>query len=112
MHQKSGRSLIYFFTKLNLRSDIQVIIKHKGQTRGEFAILCDITPRITLLQIQHVEKEPNLSTLKTISDRLKLPLLVLFFLSMNEEDVQPTKRKAFGTTNFSIKSLISELCRL
>lgn len=92
---------------MDLGSTIRDIRKQKGQTQGEFATSCGIT-QTYLSQIEHNQKEPNLSTLKTISDHLKLPLPILFFLSMNEEDVQPTKRKAFQIVSPSIKSLVNE----
>jgi transcriptional regulator with XRE-family HTH domain len=78
--------------KMDLGSIIKDIRKQKGQTQNEFASLCGIT-QTYLSQIESNSKEPNLSTLKTISNNLNIPLPILFFLSMTEEDVQPNKRE-------------------
>jgi transcriptional regulator with XRE-family HTH domain len=81
--------------------------KQKGLTQIEFATLCDIT-QTYLSQIEGNLKEPNLSTLKVISEKLNIPLPILFFLSMTKEDVQPNKRKAFEIVSPSVKSLVNE----
>jgi len=92
---------------MDLGSVIKDIRKQKKQTQEEFALSCGIT-QTYLSQIEGNLKEPNLSTLKEISDKLNLPLPILFFLSMTEDDVQPNKRKAFKIVSPSIKSLVNE----
>lgn len=92
---------------MDLGNIIKTIRKQKGQTQGEFAISCGIT-QTYLSQIEGNLKEPNLSTLKSISENLEVPLPILFFLSMTEEDVQPNKRKAFQIVSPSVKSLVNE----
>lgn len=91
--------------------DLGNVIKNSRRKRKltqiELASLCGIT-QTYLSQIESNSKEPNLSTLKSISDNLMLPLPILFFLSMTEEDVQPNKRKAFEIVRPSVKSLIDE----
>jgi XRE family transcriptional regulator, regulator of sulfur utilization len=86
---------------------IKNIRKQKGLTQIEFASLCGIT-QTYLSQIEGNLKEPNLSTLKVISEKLSVPLPILFFLSMTAEDVQPNKRKAFEIVSPSVKSLVNE----
>lgn len=86
---------------------IKNIRKQKGQTQDEFATICGIT-QTYLSQIESNLKEPNLSTLKSIADKLNVPLPILFYLSLNEEDITPHKRKAFEIINPSVKSLVSE----
>lgn len=81
--------------------------KQRGQTQDEFATRCGIT-QTYLSQIESNQREPHLSTLKAISDELKVPLPIIFFLSMNEADVQQSKRKAFQIVSPSIKSLVNE----
>jgi len=92
---------------MDLGSVIKNKRKQKGLTQNEFASLCNIT-QTYLSQIESNLKEPNLSTLKTISKNLKVPLPILFFLSMTEEDIQPSKRKAFKIVSPSVKSLVNE----
>ena len=92
---------------MDLGNIIQNIRKQKGLTQIEFASLCGIT-QTYLSQIESNLKEPNLSTLKSISNSLNIPLPILFFLSMTDEDVQPNKRKAFEIVSPSVKSLVNE----
>lgn len=92
---------------MDLGNIIKNIRKQKGQTQGEFASSCGIT-QTYLSQIESNLKEPNLSTLKSISESLDVPLPILFFLSMTEEDVDPRKREAFQIVSPSVKSLVNE----
>lgn len=92
---------------MDLGNVIKNIRRQKGQTQSEFALSCGIT-QTYLSQIETNSREPNLSTLRTISEQLQLPLPILFFLSMTEEDVQPSKRKAFQIVSPSVKSLVNE----
>lgn len=92
---------------MDLGSIIKNSRKKKGQTQAEFALLCGIT-QTYLSQIESNSKEPNLSTLKIISEKLNIPLPILFFLSMTEDDIQPNKRKAFEIVSPSVKSLVNE----
>jgi XRE family transcriptional regulator, regulator of sulfur utilization len=91
--------------------DLGIVIKNmrkqKKLTQSEFASLCGIT-QTYLSQIEGNHKEPNLSILKTISEKLNVPLPILFFQSLTEEDIQPNKRKAFEIISPSIKSLVNE----
>lgn len=96
---------------MNLGSVIKDIRKQRGQTQTEFAESCGIT-QIYLSQIENNSKEPNLSILKVISENFELPLPILFFLSLNEDDISPEKRKAFEIINPSVKSLINEFFRV
>lgn len=92
---------------MDLGNIIKNIRKQKKLTQNEFASSCGIT-QTYLSQIESNQKEPNLSTLKNISNSLSIPLPILFFLSMTEEDVQPNKRKAFEIVSPSVKSLVNE----
>lgn len=92
---------------MDLGSVIRNIRKQKKMTQSEFCLRCGIT-QTYLSQIEGNLKEPNLSTLKSISAGLDVPLPILFFLSMNEEDVAPEKRQAFEIVSPSVKSLVNE----
>jgi transcriptional regulator with XRE-family HTH domain len=93
---------------MNLGNTIQDIRKHKGYTQGKFALECGIT-QTYLSQIENNQKEPNLSVLKTIADKLLVPLPILFFLSITEEDVQPGKREIFKAIEPAVKKIIDEI---
>lgn len=62
---------------MDLGQTIKSIRKQKGLKQNQFAELCEIT-QAYLSQIENNLKEPNLSTLKVISDKLETPLPILF----------------------------------
>ena len=90
---------------MDLGKQIQSLRKNKALTQEDFAQECDIT-QTYLSQIENNQKEPTISVLKKISNVLKVPLPILFYLSMDENDVIPEKREAFLLLEPSIKSLI------
>ena len=96
---------------MDLGNTIKNTRKKLELTQEEFSDKCGIT-QTYLSQIENNLKEPNLSTLKNISEQLKCPLPILFFLSMTEDDVPVKKRKAFNSLSSSIKSLINEFFTL
>lgn len=96
---------------MDLGTTIRTIRKQRKQTQNEFASSCGIT-QTYLSQIETNSKEPNLSTLKEISIALDVPLPILFFLSLNNEDVKPDKREAFNLINPSVKSLVNEFFKV
>lgn len=91
--------------------DIGKAIKQARQQRGlkqnAFAEMCQITPSY-LSQIEKNQKDINLSKLKAIAEALEMPLQILFFLSMTDEDIQPNKREAYKIIEPSIKALINQ----
>ncbi|MEE1897282.1 helix-turn-helix transcriptional regulator [Flavobacterium rakeshii] len=96
---------------MDLGTAIKKIRKQRGQTQTEFANSCGIT-QTYLSQIENNNKEPNLSTLKEISFNLDVPLPILFFLSLNEDDISIEKRQAFEIISPSVKLLINEFFRV
>lgn len=92
---------------MDLGQTIKSIRKQKGLKQNQFAELCDIT-QAYLSQIENNLKEPNLSTLKVISDKLETPLPILFFLSLDYKDVKPEKAEAFKMIAPSVKSLVNQ----
>jgi len=92
---------------MDLGSIIRSIRRQKGLTQNELASMCEIT-QTYLSQIESNSKEPNLSTLKIIGENLNIPIPILFFLSMNDDDVLPEKRAAYKIVSPSVKSLVNE----
>jgi len=92
---------------MNLGNAIKNIRKQKGLKQNKFAEMCQIT-QAYLSQIENNAKDPNLSTLKVISEKLDTPLPILFFLSMENKDVPKHKQQAFSLIAPSIKSLVNE----
>jgi transcriptional regulator with XRE-family HTH domain len=91
---------------MNLGHTIKNLRKQKRLTQSAFAKKCGIT-QTYLSQIENNHKEPNLSTLKDISKVLTVPLPIVFFLSLDEKDIPPSKRDGFEVINPSIKSLVN-----
>lgn len=92
---------------MNLGKAIKEARRTKGFRQNEFAHKCDITPSY-LSQIENNQKDPNLSTLKIISAKLGIPLPILFFLSLDDNDVKPEKKEAFKMISPAVRSLVNE----
>jgi transcriptional regulator with XRE-family HTH domain len=92
---------------MDLGLAIKSIRKQKGLKQNQFAELCEITPSY-LSQIENNNKEPNLSILKIISNNLGTPLPILFFLSLDNDDINPEKKEAIKMIAPSIKSLVNQ----
>lgn len=92
---------------MDLGLAIKSIRKQKGLKQNQFAELCEITPSY-LSQIENNNKEPNLSVLKIISNNLGTPLPILFFLSLDNDDINPERKEAFKMIAPSIKSLVNQ----
>jgi transcriptional regulator with XRE-family HTH domain len=92
---------------MDLGSVIKKIRQDRKQTQTEFAAACGIT-QTYLSQIESNSKEPNLSTLKEISKAIDIPLPILFFLSLNKDDIDPEKRANFDLLTPKVKDLIGE----
>lgn len=93
---------------MNLGNTIKSIRKQKGIKQNSFAELCDIS-QTYLSQIENNQKEPNISTLKSICTNLKVSLPILFFLSLDENDIPAKKKHAFAILSPTVKTLINEL---
>jgi len=93
---------------MDLGSTIKNIRKQKGIKQNTLAEICKIS-QTYLSQIENNQKEPNISTLKTICSNLNISLPILFFLSIDEKDISEKKRQAFNIINPSIKTLVNEL---
>lgn len=105
---RRGLTFSNFSLIMNLGNIIKTIRKQRGLTQGEFAPLCGIT-QTYLSQIETNQKDPNLSVLKTIAEKLSVPLPIIFFLALNEEDIQPEKREIFASIGPGIKGIINDL---
>lgn len=92
---------------MDLGITIRNLRKRNGLTQGQFATACGIT-QTYLSQIENNLREPNLSTLKVIGRELKVPLPIIFFMSMTEDDVQANKRRAFQMISPAVKSMVDE----
>jgi len=88
---------------MNLGKTISDLRKKKNLKQFELAEKCNIT-QAYLSHIENNNKEPHISTLREISKALDIPLPIIFFLSMDEEDVSPDKKElsSFLIKNFKL----------
>lgn len=93
---------------MDLGITIKELRKQKGITQSLLAEKSGIT-QTYLSQIESNDKEPNLSTLRVISEKLDVPLPIIFFLSLDEKDIKPDKFLAYTHLAPSIKAMIKEL---
>ena len=96
---------------MDLGLTIKEIRQEKQYTQEYLAKLCGMT-QTYLSQIERNQKEPTISALKDIATALEMPLPVLFFLSLDDQDVTPEKREAFQTIGATFKSVIHEFLTL
>ncbi len=87
---------------------IKHIRSEKGLSQKKFSELCDISQSYLSL-IENNKKIPNMSTLEFMGKVAGVPLPVVLFLSMNEEDVSEEKRDLFNILSPSISKFIKEI---
>ena len=91
-----------------LGATISELRKKRGLKQYTLAEKCGIT-QTYLSQIEHDKKEPNLSTLREISNALDLPLPVIFYLSLNSKEISPNKQEAFKLFDRSMRGMIDDI---
>lgn len=92
---------------MNIGNTIRDIRKNKQLTQGQLANACGVTQTYLSL-IESNQKDPTVSTLRKIADQLNMPLPILFFLSIDENDIPEGKKETFQLIGNSMKALINE----
>ncbi len=80
---------------MNLGNAIKSLRKEKGIRQNQLADTCSITQSY-LSNIEANKKEPTLSVLQQICEGLSVPLPILFFISMDADDVSDDKKQLFN----------------
>jgi len=93
---------------MNLGNSIKSARKKLQISQAYLADACGITQSY-LSQIENNKREPNLSLLKIISEKLNIPLPILFFTSLDNEDIPEAKKEAFRLINTSLNNLITSI---
>ena len=87
---------------MNLGETIKLLRKRNGLNQSQLAELCEIT--VTYLSlIENGKKEPTLSLLKTIANSLQVPLPILLFSALTEEDIPGSRKEFLYISNDVIK---------
>ena len=81
--------------------------KIKGFTQADIEEQSGISQSY-LSQIEKGDRSPSLETLKTLSDCLGIPLPLLIFDSLEEEDVHENKRDLLSDLKPVFEKLLSE----
>jgi transcriptional regulator with XRE-family HTH domain len=92
---------------MNLGNAIKQARKNRGLRQNVFAEMCGITPAYLSL-IENNQKEPHLSTLKVISEKLDIPLPLLLLTALEPNDIKPEKKATFEVLSPAIKALVNE----
>ena len=90
---------------MDLGSTIKKLRLQKGVRQKDLAENANIT-QAYLSKIENNQKEPTIHALKTIAEKLEIPLPVMFFHALTPEDVDAKKREAFQMILPSIQSMI------
>lgn len=90
---------------MDIGKTIRELRKKKGLKQNQLAEKAQLT-QAYLSKIESNSKEPTIGSLKSIADSLNVPLPILFFHSMTDEDVEPHKREAFKIILPSLKGMV------
>ncbi len=93
---------------MNLGHTIKYFRNQRQIRQDDLANRCSVTVSY-LSQLENNKKNPSLKLLSNISDELKIPLPVLFVLSMNDNDIPEIKKEAFNSIVPPFQSYITEL---
>lgn len=93
---------------MNLGQAIANVRKKKQIKQKVLAEKCSIS-QTYLSQIENNRRDPNLSTLKKISQVLQVPLPIIFFLSLTDEDIPEQKKETFMHLSSPVKALVHEI---
>ncbi len=61
-----------------------------------------------LSQVENEHKDPNLSTIRRIAEEVGVSVPILFFLSMDSDDVRPDRKEAFDQIFPRFKGIIED----
>lgn len=93
---------------MNIGTTIKHIREQKKIRQNIFAEKIGISQEY-LSKIENNRRQPAISILEKIGKELDVPLPILFFLSMSEDDVKEEKKARFKEINPFIKSLVDTL---
>ena len=93
---------------MNLGEAIKKQRKLIGLSQGELADACNITQSY-LSMIEKNKKEPNLATIKELSEKLNLPVPALFIKAIDLSDVPENKREIYNAMSDTLDSLINSI---
>lgn len=79
---------------MEIGDTIKKLRKERNLSQEAFAEMCGIK-QTTLSQIERNDARPNKDNLKKICDALNMPEIVLYLLSVKEDDIPESKKGDF-----------------
>ena len=93
---------------MDLGSAIRTARKLRGLKQKELAAICNISPGF-LSQIESNQRDLSLSTLEGISKQLNIPIPILFFMAIEENDVPTQKKETFRLAGPVFQNLLNDI---
>jgi len=93
---------------MNIGGAIEGLRKKKEIRQNELAEKAKITQSYLSL-IESNKKEPNLKTLRAIAEALEVPLPIIFFLSITEDDIPRGKKESYKLLSPLVNSVIQDV---
>ena len=90
---------------MNIGNTIRTLRRYKKYSQTDITIRTGITVGY-LSKIEHGHKRPSMDVLESISKALNVPMPILFFMSLDEQDIDPSKQDMFKVLKPSIDELI------
>lgn len=87
---------------------IKTLRKKKHLKQNELSEVCGIS-QTYLSQIENNKRQPTIDVLQIIGNQLGVPVPVILFLALSEQDVSDQKRELFKILNPSIEKFITEI---
>ena len=93
---------------MKLGNSIKTFRKNRSLTQSQLAEMCEISTTYLSL-IESEKKEPTLPLIKVIAERLNIPLPILIFSAITNEDIPENKKELFEILKPSVDSILNNL---
>ncbi|MFK5981432.1 MAG: helix-turn-helix transcriptional regulator [Flavobacteriaceae bacterium] len=94
--------------QINIGIGIKKFRKEKGYTQTQF---CEITgySQTYLSQIERAKQTPTIQFINDVAKHLKVSVVQLFWSSIEEKNIKPSKRENFKVLKPSINKMFKEI---
>lgn len=93
---------------MKLGNSIKIFRKNRSLTQSQLAEMCEISTTYLSL-IESEKKEPALPLVKVIAEKLNIPLPILIFSAITNEDIPENKKELFEILKPSVDSILNNL---
>lgn len=92
---------------MNLGYTVKSLRKKKGISQKRMSELIGMSAT-SISQIENNAANPTFKNIRKMSDVLNIPIPIIYFLALEQDDIPIDKRDAFGYFNKPILKLIEE----